>query len=582
MGWKEKTDRAKRLHRPSLKDWSRDGLHSTFPRYAESVLRADPYRSFRVVVDNDATTDDGREDGGRRRSPWRVEESTLSAVEARRIGGGSGSGEDDNSADNSSSSCHGQRMLPVVLDPRRVSPAEFHERYEAREVPVVIRDLPFAGVEATAVVDMEEKKDDRDEGTAEGSSSSTRPAWPALHRWDLAALATDPDLRDRPLKVGEDDDGHTLRVKLRYFLRYLATNTDDSPLYIFDATFDEDRYAKRLLNDYTVPPGYFDEDLFGLVGERRRPPYRWWLVGPARSGTTVHIDPLGTSAWNTLVRGVKRWVLFPPHVPKSVVKGRRLILPKEDDEAVHYFCYILPRIKRRAAAVAAAGAKSSSLPEGYDYSDFECYEFNQYPGETVYIPHGWWHAVLNVSDSVGITQNYCSSRNFDVVWKKTRAGRKKMACTWLRKLGEERPDLARRARDLNRKDGFVMWEDDEDEQRRRRKKKADKERRRRDRSRAKNEKKERRREKDRFREELLRREEDEKQQGEVREQDNKRRSSDDDVAGGGDARAEGTGAAAGAAMMDRLSLSCRLSGGRESKRSRVEGGAMREVSPESM
>ena len=96
-----------------------------------------------------------------------------------------------------------------------------------------------------------------------------------------------------------DDDGYKVKVRLRYFLRYIQHNTDDSPLYIFDSNFDTDDISKCLLQDYTVP-SYFPEDYFQLMGERRRPPYRWFLMGPERSGTCIHIDPLGTSAWNTV------------------------------------------------------------------------------------------------------------------------------------------------------------------------------------------------------------------------------------------------------------------------------------------
>ena len=73
---------------------------------------------------------------------------------------------------------------------------------------------------------------------------------------------------------------------MRYFLEYMQHNTDDSPLYVFDSRFEEDRDAKCLLGDFKVP-SYFPEDLFELVGEKKRPPYRWFLVGPARSGKLI-------------------------------------------------------------------------------------------------------------------------------------------------------------------------------------------------------------------------------------------------------------------------------------------------------
>eukprot|EP00584_Thalassiosira_punctigera_P014643 CAMPEP_0172549456 /NCGR_PEP_ID=MMETSP1067-20121228/18544_1 /TAXON_ID=265564 ORGANISM="Thalassiosira punctigera, Strain Tpunct2005C2" /NCGR_SAMPLE_ID=MMETSP1067 /ASSEMBLY_ACC=CAM_ASM_000444 /LENGTH=543 /DNA_ID=CAMNT_0013336847 /DNA_START=193 /DNA_END=1824 /DNA_ORIENTATION=+ len=486
MGWEEKAAKAKKGHRPSLKNWERDGLAQTFPPYAEALLTSSqPYSSFKI--DNDGGDGKGR----------RVVERTMSLEfvrEALRSSGRSSIIQRQRNKNNSGNSHrrHGggccEDMYPVVLDANLTSPKEFHERYEAKCIPVVIRNIPYGGSTSNSNLQannhdngdlgddvMEEEKKDCDSIVSQACNSQqpNGKEWPAVRRWKLDVLSVDPQLSERPLKCGEDDDGYTIRMKLRHFLQYLRHNRDDSPLYIFDATFDKDKYAKRILEDYTVPE-YFNEDLLGLVGERRRPPYRWFLVGPCRSGTTVHIDPLGTSAWNTLVHGVKRWVLFPPHVSKSVVKGRKLILPGEDDEAIHYFTTILPRMKRRAAA--SAGGKDDP------YADFECHEFTQYAGETVFVPHGWWHAVLNVTHTVGITQNYCSRRNFDEVWTRTRSGRKKMSCSWRRRLSEKHPDLARRAAELNRRDGFVMWEDDPEEQAEWRKKKAAKEQKRREKS----------------------------------------------------------------------------------------------------
>lgn len=268
--------------------------------------------------------------------------------------------------------------------------------------------------------------------------------WKAPKEWTFDKLKR--KYKNRPFKVGEDDDGYKVKLKMKYFLKYLQNNSDDSPLYIFDGNYDEDSTSKDLLQDYQKP-SYFRDDLFSLVGEKKRPPYRWFLVGPERSGSTIHIDPLGTSAWNTVIQGRKRWVLFPPGTPKAVVKGLEVIQKGEDDESINYFVDLLPRIKAKYG------------PE------LEIMEYIQEAGETIYVPGGWWHGVLNLTDTIAITQNFCSYTNFDAVWKCTRSGRKKMSVRWLRELQTHHPTLYRRAVQLNQRDGFEMYSKETDPKR---------------------------------------------------------------------------------------------------------------------
>ena len=50
------------------------------------------------------------------------------------------------------------------------------------------------------------------------------------------------------------------------------------------------------------------------------------------------------------------------------------------------------------------------------------------------MPGGWWHAVINLEDTTGVTQNFASRGKFDDVWDRARVGRRSMARTWLAAL----------------------------------------------------------------------------------------------------------------------------------------------------
>ncbi len=245
--------------------------------------------------------------------------------------------------------------------------------------------------------------------------------WPAKNAWTSSSAIKSIVPKDYGCKVGSDDDGYAVRLRYKHFHRYAHDPDhglkDDSPLYIFDSNMLEKTGMAR---DYIVPH-LFSEDLLKYAGEDRRPPYRWICIGGARSGTGIHVDPLGTSAWNALVAGHKRWALFPPgSVPKSVLK------PKGVNSAVRWFDIVWPETQR-------AAWEARGYPKPIDVW--------QGPGETVFVPSGWWHVVVNLDFTVAVTHNFCSTHNFGLVFRHTRVSRPKMSLRWLDGLKVARPDL---------------------------------------------------------------------------------------------------------------------------------------------
>jgi hypothetical protein len=173
-------------------------------------------------------------------------------------------------------------------------------------------------------------------------------------------------------------DTHGETMSLHTYQKYLSSlegTTDDSPLAIYDSQYALDE-RNTLLDDYQVPI-CFDTDLF--EGIDNRPPFQWILIGPARSGTGLHIDPVGTHAWVTLLQGMKRWVLFPYGTSSADIGMQDPQIP-----SVIWFRDYYDKVKHMGV------------------------EILQRPGETVYVPAGWPHLVLNLELCCAITHNYAT------------------------------------------------------------------------------------------------------------------------------------------------------------------------------
>lgn len=210
---------------------------------------------------------------------------------------------------------------------------------------------------------------------------------------------------------------------------------DDSPLGIYDSEFgdesddpDNPSPTQALVTEYTVP-SCFSKDLFEFADSGPRPPFRWILIGPERSGTGMHIDPLYTNAWVTVIEGKKRWMLFPPTVPLEEI-GMKKGEPQINSATwfKHYYDKVIDK----------------SWPE-----EWRPVEVLQNPKETVFVPNGWPHLVLNLELTVAVTHNYASEFGpFEQMWKEVCEMEQEFAKRWLNGLKFHRPDLVERIHDL--------------------------------------------------------------------------------------------------------------------------------------
>ena len=198
---------------------------------------------------------------------------------------------------------------------------------------------------------------------------------------------------------------------------------EEAPLYLFDRTAlsPGSELWKDYMQDLCRTCPYWDphldqpesetenddmvgHDLFKLLGEGRRPDHTWLIVGPRRSGSVFHIDPNATHAWNATICGRKRWIFYPPGVtPPGVYPSRdgdQVTLPLSVGEWIFQFwSEHLDRMKK---------APESERP-------MEC---TALPGDVLFVPHGWWHMVINLDEvNVAITHNYVSRSNLSSVLK---------------------------------------------------------------------------------------------------------------------------------------------------------------------
>ena len=239
-------------------------------------------------------------------------------------------------------------------------------------------------------------------------------AWPAMQPGGARSW-TFGNLRRRMGHTLVDAGSSTGGVPF-YLVAHNATSPSpgrhDLALYVFDSNFEGDADYESLLEDWLPLPCIAGGDVFASERAREhedRPSWRWLLAGPPGSGTPLHQDPWGYSSWNASCVGVKRWVLFPPTVPYATLNP-----PRQDllSRAIRWLTGVEPP---RSAAAFMDEVLPVLRERGLGHI-----ELLQHPGEVVAFPAGWWHAVVNLTPTIAVTESFGRPCDLETVLRRLR------------------------------------------------------------------------------------------------------------------------------------------------------------------
>ena len=202
--------------------------------------------------------------------------------------------------------------------------------------------------------------------------------WPAMQRWTLPQLKARFGEQMVQIQAGRDDDArfeenklaHLHNVQFGAFIDRISKHgpSNDSYLTANNELLRKPEFAS-LLADVGALPEFCVAETFNKLSS-------FWL-GPAGTNTPLHHDTL--MLLHTQIVGRKRW---------------RFISPLQTPRLYNYFDVYSPI--------------DLDAPDWVKYPDFEgvqVLEVIAEPGDTVFLPLGWWHQVsaLDVSVSLSYT-----------------------------------------------------------------------------------------------------------------------------------------------------------------------------------
>ncbi|KAF9948877.1 JmjC domain-containing protein 4 [Mortierella alpina] len=158
-------------------------------------------------------------------------------------------------------------------------------------------------------------------------------------------------------------------------------------------TYLKDFHFVKTFPDYDAyqTPDIFCDDWMNEFWTRRADmddDYRFVYCGGDGTFTPFHADVYRSYSWSANICGIKKWTLFPPDQEHLF------------QDNLHNTVYNIDQVDR------------AQFPNFEKAKSFTLY---QNPGQTLFVPSGWWHQVENIGDTISINHNWCNGSNLDLL-----------------------------------------------------------------------------------------------------------------------------------------------------------------------
>ncbi|KAJ2723980.1 hypothetical protein GGI07_002267 [Coemansia sp. Benny D115] len=226
--------------------------------------------------------------------------------------------------------------------------------------------------------------------------------WPARRDWvtadgrpsfaHLAEVFGTTEVQVAECDIVYFSDQKRTTIPFCEFLQKWQHGPEDARLYCKDWHFVQACPQRSFYR----PLGHLSDDWINLYYDANpelKDDYKFCYMGGNGTWTPFHEDVFRSYSWSANICGRKRWILVPP--------GQNHLFT----DSLGNWVYNL---------LDYDAAKFPRLTE------LKTLEIIQYPGETVFVPAGWWHQVSNIGDTISINHNWSNEFGLRFMYERLR------------------------------------------------------------------------------------------------------------------------------------------------------------------